>query len=119
MRDSGLSAMIRTAAQLTIDFPGLEVITLGGSETNVDAEAELQLGGRWLLFRILLCGEIRLSVALMDGVENPQTILRSPDTAAGWSTTHKLIAAMETHEVRSLQRPIEVGPPVPDTFVIG
>ena len=60
---------------------------------------------------VLLCGEIRLAVALMDGVGSPQTILRSPDSPAGWDVVKRLVGAMETHQVRDLTRPIEVGDP--------
>ena len=74
--------------------------------------AQLEIGGRWLLYDVLLLSnEIRLSVALMDGIECPQAILRSPDNPIGWDLLHRLIAAMETHEVRDLSRPIEVGDP--------
>jgi hypothetical protein len=118
MGNSGLSAAIQMAAQLSLDFPEMEVLSLGRSATS-DAEAELELGGCWLLYDVLLCGELRLAVALMDGIESPQTILRSPDTQAGWDVVNRLIRAMETHQVRDLSRPIEVGPIGPDGFVIG
>ena len=116
---SGLGAAIQVAAQLSLDFPDMEVLSLAEAQAS-DADAELELGGRWLLYHVLLCGEIRLAVALMDGIESPQTILRSPDTPGGWDVMRRLIAAMETHGVKSLERPIEVGTPGDDnSWVIG
>ena len=119
MSNSGLSAAIQMAAQLSLDFPEMEVLSLGRSATN-DADAELELGSRWILYDVLLCGEIRLAVALMDGIESPQTILRSPDSPAGWDVMKRLVGAFEKAETKSLERPIEVGTPGdPDCFVIG
>ena len=108
------------AAQLSLDFPEMEVLSLGRSATS-DADCELELGGRWLVYHVLLCGEIRLAVGLMDSIEGPQTILRSPDSPAGWDVLNRLIRAMEEHQVRDLSRPIEVGTPGddPDAWVIG
>ena len=73
------------------------------------------------LYHVLLCGEIRLAVGLMDSIEGPQTILRSRDSPAGWDVLNRLIRAMEEHQVRDLSRPIEVGTPGddPDAWVIG
>ena len=107
----GLSAAIQMAAQLEIDFPGMEVLSLGRSATS-DAEAELQIGGRFLLYHVLLCGEIRLAVTLMDGIQGPQPILRVADTAAGWDVLDRLIRSMETYETADLSRPICVGDPL-------
>ena len=92
MGKSGLSAAINLAAQLELDFPTMEVLSFGRSATS-DAEAELQIGGRHLLYHVLLCGEIRLAVALMDGTERPENILQSPDTPAGWDVLDRLIRA--------------------------
>ena len=113
MGGSGLSAAINMAAQLELDFPSMEVLSFGRSATS-DAEAELQIGGRHLLYHVLLCGEIMLAVALMDGVESAQPVLRSPDTPAGWDVLNRLIRAMETHETADLSRPICVGNPTVD-----
>ena len=91
----------------------MEVLSFGRSATS-DTEAELQIGGRHLLYHVLLCGEIRLAVALMDGVQCPENILRSPDTPAGWDVLDRLIRSMETYETADLSRPICVGNPAVD-----
>ena len=111
MGGSGLSAAINMAAQLELDFPTMEVLSFGRSATS-DAEAELQIGGRHLLYHVLLCGEIRLAVALMDGGQCPEHILQSPDTPAGWDVLDRLIRSMETYETADLSRPICVGDPL-------
>jgi hypothetical protein len=111
MGGSGLSAAIQMAAQLELDFPTMEVLSLARSATS-DGETELQIGGRYLLYHVLLCGEIRLSVALMDGVQCPENILQSPDTPAGWDVLDRLIRSMETYETADLSRPICVGDPL-------
>ena len=113
MGGSGLSAAIQMAAQLELDFPSVEVLSFGRSASS-DAEAELELGGRFLLYHVLLCGEIMLAVSLMDEIQGPQPVLRSPDTPAGWDVLNRLIRAMETHETADLSRPILVGNPVVD-----
>ena len=113
MGGSGLSAAINLAAQLELDFPTMEVLSFGRSATT-DAEAELQIGGRHLLYHVLLCGEIRLAVAVMDGAQCPENILQSPDTPAGWDVLDRLIRSMETYETADLSRPICVGNPTVD-----
>ena len=111
MAGSGLSAAIQMAAQLELDFPSMEVLSFGRSATS-DADAELEIGGRHLLYHVLLCGEIMLAVSLMDGIQGPQPVLRSPDTSAGWDVLNRLIRSMETYEVQDLGRPIIVGDPL-------
>ena len=97
---TGLSAAIQMAAQLEIDFPTMEVLSFGRSATS-DAEAELQIGGRHLLYHVLLCGEIRLAVSLMDSAHCPENILRSRDDPTGWDVLDRLIRSMEAYQVRT------------------
>jgi hypothetical protein len=111
---TGLGAAIQMTARLELDFPGLMVLSIGRSATS-DANTLLELGGRWILYEVLLLfGEVRLALALMDGVKAPEPILRSPDTVEGWDVVGRLIRSVETNEVRSLRRPIQVGNPVLD-----
>jgi len=42
---------------------------------------------------------------------SPETLLRGRVDEFGWQTVHRLIAAMERNEIRSLCRPIEIGEP--------
>jgi hypothetical protein len=57
----------------------------------------------------------------MDGDGAYQTLLRSRDDAGGWRDVRKLIAALETHRIRSLTRPIAAwdGYDGANGFVIG
>ena len=85
----------------------METLALGRSATD-DADSVLEIAGTWLLFRVALHGpEARLAASPMDAAAAPETLLRSPDTAAGWQTIRKLIGTLETHGIRSLVRPIE------------
>jgi hypothetical protein len=107
---TGIRAMIDAAVWLEDQF-GMETIALGRSAVD-DADSALEIGGAWLLFRLALHGpEVRTAACLMDAADPPQTLLRTPDTEAGWDTAQRLVASLERHAVRSLQRPIESGEP--------
>jgi hypothetical protein len=117
---TGVRAMIDIAVWLEDRF-GMETLALGRSATD-DADSVLEIAGTWLLFRVALHGpEARLAASPMDAAAAPETLLRSPDTAAGWDTVRRLIAALETHGIRSLVRPIEAwdGYDGANGFVIG
>ena len=101
MGSSGLSALIRTGAELSLEFE-MEPLSCGSVG---DADYALEIAGRHLVFRIALQGaENRLAAALMDGDGTYEMLLRARDDAAGWQTVHKLIAALEKHGIRSLRR---------------
>jgi hypothetical protein len=64
MGSSGLSALIRTGAELSLEFE-MEPLSCGSVG---DADYALEIAGRHLVFRIALQGaENRLAAALMDG----------------------------------------------------
>jgi hypothetical protein len=103
---TGIRAMIDLAVALEDRF-GMETLALGRSATD-DADSALEIAGTWLLFRVALHGpEVRLAAVLMDSAAAPETLLRSPDTAAGWQTVHDVVRALEVHKIKSLERPIE------------
>jgi hypothetical protein len=111
MSGSGLNAMINLGAWLGNEF-GMEAISCGRGATAHE-DCVLETCGKWLLFRIALrSNEVYLAASTLDDTAPAQTLLRATDTAVGWDTVRRLIAAMETHEVRDLKRPIEVGDPV-------
>lgn len=118
MGDSGLSVLIHLATALEVD-DGMETITLGRAAVD-DAVCVLETGGRHLAYRVALHGdEVRVAAALMDGDGTYQTLLRSRDDSVGWDTVRRLIRALEINAIKALQpRPLEVGPPGPDCFVI-
>ena len=56
----------------------------------------------------------------MDTAAAPEMLLRAPDSRGGWETIRRLCVALEQHEIKSVrERPLEIDPPGPDSFVIG
>ena len=111
--------MIRLVVWLE-DQHHMELISLGRSAA-VEEDCVLEICGRWLLYCVALrAGEVRLAASLADAVSAPETLLRGRVDEFGWQTVHRLIAAMERNEIRSLCRPIEIGEPgTSDCWVIG
>ena len=118
MSGTGLSAMVHAAAAFENDL-AMETLSIGRAAVD-DADSVLEIAGRWLCYRVALCGpEVRLAATVMDAAPAPETLLRSPDTESGWDTTRRLIASLERNQIKSLARPIEVGSPGdPDAWVI-
>jgi hypothetical protein len=116
---SGLSALIHTGAWLGNEFD-MEAIACGRGAVS-DEDCVLEICGKWLAYHIALRGaEVRLSATPMDTASAPELLLRAPDSRAGWETVRRLCAALEQHEIKALHpRPLEVGPPGPDSWVIG
>ena len=100
----------------------METIALGRAAVD-DADCVLETGGRHLAYRVALHGdgEVRTAAALMDGDGAYQTLLRTGDNPGGWQMIRKLIAALETHGITSLARPIKAwdGFDGANGFVIG
>jgi hypothetical protein len=108
MDDSGLPAMIHAGAWLANEFD-MEAISCGRGAVS-DADWVLEICGRFLFFTISLHGaEIRVAAQPMDTGDAPDLLLRSRDNAAGWQTVRGVTAALERHEIKSLERPIEAG----------
>ena len=115
---TGLGAIIEAGAWLGNEF-GMEAIACGRGAV-ADEDCVLEICGRFFAYHIALRGvEVRLSAMPMDTAPALEMLLRAPDSRAGWETIRRLCAALEEHEIKSLERPIEVGPPGPDSFVIG
>jgi hypothetical protein len=116
---TGISALIQIGAELEHDA-GMEAIACGRGAVS-DEDCVLEICGKFLAYRIALRGvEVRLSAQPMDTAAAPEMLLRAPDSRAGWETVRRLCAALEGHEIKALHtRPLEVGPPGPDCFVIG
>jgi hypothetical protein len=106
MNDSGVGGMVRTGAMLENDA-GMMVLSIGRSATD-DADSAMEICGMWLCFRVELRGpEILLAAARMDAADEWDVLLRAADTEAGWVTLRDVINALETHGIKSLERPIE------------
>jgi hypothetical protein len=57
---------------------------------------------------------LNLSAAPLDSTERPELLLQGHDDPPGWRDVCNLVGAMETHQTKSLRRPIEVGTPGED-----
>ena len=110
MSGSGLPAMIHAGAWLANEFGSIEVIAIGSPPTAPAGDCTMEVCGQFLFYTVALYGpEIRLSAQPMDTGDAPDLLLRSRDNAAGWQTVRGVIAALERHEIKSLERPIEAG----------
>ena len=79
----------------------METLSIGRAAVG-DEDCVLEVASRWLCYRLALRGpEVRLAAGLMDTAAAPETLLRSPDVAAGWQTVRRLIAALERNEVKA------------------
>jgi hypothetical protein len=99
----------------------MEVITIGRAADNLTEDCLMEVGGRWLFFRIALRGGwVWLSVCLMDEGDEPQLLLNVGDGPEGWRTICRLVAALERNQIKSLEpRPLEIGESgSPDSWVI-
>ena len=107
MSGSGLSALIYCGAWLANEFD-LEVLTCGRAAN--DADSVLELCDRFLFFTISLnVTGVTLAAQPMDTGDGPDLLLRTSDNENGWQTTRGVIAALERHGIKSLERPIEAG----------
>ena len=111
MGGSGISAMINVGATLELEFENLIVVSIGRPAVGDEDDCEMQIYGAQLAYRITLrAGGVTLGAALMDSAEGAwDLLLRAADNPAGWQTVRGLIAALERHGVKSLERPIEAG----------
>ena len=114
---SAISSLIRTGAQLENDW-GLETLFITCPESSTNCE--MQTAGRFLLYVISThAEEVHTAVALMDSVAAPQTLLRVRDDTSGWELITRFVGSLERYEVKSLERPIMIGPiGASDAFVV-
>ena len=122
---SGLSALIRLGASLELDSENtggcMTTISIGCPGNSLAGNTcELEIAGKFLLYRVVIAGEaVVVSVALLDGVAEPEVLLKAKDTESAWETAFRFISALEKYEVRSLERPIMVGPVgEPDAWIV-
>ena len=101
MGATGLSALIRTGAVLKNDL-GLETLSIGCPE-NAPGDCAMETAGRFLLYTIGIHNEeIRVGASLMDSPAATQTLLRCPDSEAGWQLITRFVGALEQHEIKAL-----------------
>ena len=119
---SGLSAMINAGAALEHEVDSIQVIEIGRPATAPEQDFTMQVCGRFLSYTIALYGpQIHLSAQPMDVGDPPDLLLRTGDNENGWQTVRGVIAALETHGITSLARPIKAwdGYDGANGFVIG
>ena len=97
------------------------VESFGRAGTARRDTCKLEMSGRFLFYDVTLDGGwIFLSVALMDKGDPLESLVHFADGPEGWQNLAQLISAFERHNVKSLERPIEIGnPDCPGGFVIG
>ncbi|MGB7839615.1 MAG: hypothetical protein WBL40_16050 [Terrimicrobiaceae bacterium] len=109
--DCGVAAMVQLAAWCSRVF-NLEVESFGRAGSAPKDTCKLEMSGRFLFYDVTLDGGwIFLSVALMDRGDPPESLVQFADGLEGWQTLGQLISAFERHNIKSLQRPIEMGDP--------
>ena len=98
----------------------LEVDFLGRRALDRENSWTLELSGKHLGYQIQYDNTaLFLKLMEMDGGEEWDCVLDLLDTVKSWETIYDLVAKLEQHEVKSLQRPIEIGPGGgPHSFVI-
>jgi hypothetical protein len=119
MKDYGFEGLVGTSFWLE-RTTGVETISLGHSAFD-RSECEMELVGRFSYWVSLRGGWVWISVREMDNAtDDPNIFFNLGDTAAGWVTVRKFIAALERSGLTSLkERPIRIGESGPDSFVIG
>jgi hypothetical protein len=115
----GVSAMVRCVLWLE-DKLGLETLNIGRQALARKDSCTLEICGAHLFYTVVIDGGFVFVLAqAMDAPAGSlESLLSVGDTPEGWRTICKLIAALERHPVKSLERPIEAGEGR-DGFVIG
>jgi hypothetical protein len=115
----GIAGMVKAGAWLS-NLLDLEVLGCGRAGDAPAQSCKLELSGQFLAYDITLDGGwIFLSVAVMDRGDPPESLLSLADNAENWRTICQLVAALERSAIRELQpRPLEIGPPGPNCWVI-
>jgi hypothetical protein len=66
--------------------------------------------GKWLCYYVTLDNTfVFLKVSLMDQGNEPELILSVGDVDERWRELFKIIRALERDQIKSLERPIEIG----------
>ena len=111
MANEGVAAQVQFAAWCQRVF-NLEVESFGRSASAGKDACKLEMTGRFLFYDVTLDGRwIFLSLQLMDRGDPPDSLVHFPDNAEGWHALAQLISAFERHNIKSLERPIEMGNP--------
>ena len=105
----GVSALVRLAL-FADDHLGCEVLSIGRAGLAPKDSCTLLVTGKWLSYEVEIDGGfVFLRVAEMDKAEPPEQLLSISDTSEGWREVFLIIRAFEREEVKSLEKPIELG----------
>jgi hypothetical protein len=121
MSKSGIAAMVQMGAWCDNQL-ALEVLSIGRSvEEHLSGEdCVLELVGRFLAYLIALRGGwVWLYGSLSDSADEPELLLRAADGGQGWRDVARVVRLLEREQVRSLEKPIELGLGGPNGIVIG
>ena len=111
MADHGVGAQVELAAWCSRVF-NLEVESFGRAGSARKDTCKLEMSGRYLFYDVTLDGGwIFLSLSLMDKGDPPESLVHFADGPEGWHTLAQLISAFERHNIKSLERPFEIGNP--------
>ena len=110
--------MVRAALWLE-DQLGVEILGIGRGALDRRDSCTLEASGKHLTYAIVLDGSfVFLRVQLLDVCDPAEELLSVGDCEAGWKTICRLVGGLERNRITSLQRPIEVGPGGPNSWVI-
>ena len=118
MSYTGVSGMVRCALWLEIQIE-LEILSIGrGGLDRIDS-CTLEAAGKHLSYTITLDGGfLFLRVQLLDACDPPEALMSVGDTKQGWETVSRVVGAMERNNIKSLERPIELGSGGPNSWII-
>jgi hypothetical protein len=109
MSGSDVGAMVRAGAWFETRL-GMHVLSIGREADNVTDDCVMEVCGRWLAYRLALRGGwVWLHVSLMDYGNPPELLLTTADGPEGWRQVCKIVRLLEREQVRTLQKPIELG----------
>jgi hypothetical protein len=106
---SNIGALLRLGAWLE-DSLKMEIHSIGRNGLDPEDSITLEVFGKHLYFAIVVADDkLTLLAQELDSPNLPQVLVSLPDNIEGFRTLSRLLRSFERNEVKSLQRPIEVG----------
>ena len=110
--------MIKCAAYLENNY-GLDTEFIGRRGLDRVDSFTLEMTGKFLAYHVQIDGGwVNLRLQLMDEAKVPELIVTVADGPPGWKKINNLMRRLEEEEIKSLQRPIQIGDIGPDGLVI-
>ena len=106
---NGVAALVKLALFLD-DQCGMSILCIGREGLDREHSCTLIAMGKWLCYYVILDKTfVFLKVSLMDQGNEPELILSVGDVDERWRELFKIIRAFERDQIKSLERPIEIG----------